>query len=102
MSFLPLMCQPVVCSSGVFTSTRLEAKARSSPLVRHEHRDLVDELLEVLRLGLLIPQDRQLVLNKRMPDNSQRGNSLTRSIILVPKSGNDTVGDTRLIISSHR
>src|SRR6476619_5239062 len=42
-------------------------------LVRHEHRDLIDELLEVLGLGLLVAQDRQLVLNKRMPDNSQRG-----------------------------
>src|SRR5437667_6973479 len=45
-------------------------------LVGHEHRDLIDELLEVLRFCLLISEDRQLVLNKRMPDNSQRGEFL--------------------------
>ena len=44
--------------------------------IRHQHGDLVDELLEALRVGLLIPENRQLVLNEWMPDNSQRGEFL--------------------------
>jgi hypothetical protein len=45
-------------------------------LVSHEHRDLVDQLLEHLGLSLLIAQDGQLVLDERMPDNNQRGEFL--------------------------
>src|SRR5215212_7177751 len=41
-------------------------------LISHQHRDLVDELLEDLRRGFVIAQYRQLVLNERMPDNCQR------------------------------
>ena len=44
--------------------------------VGHEHRDLIDELLEALGLGLLVAQNRQLVLNEGMPDNNQRGELL--------------------------
>ena len=41
-------------------------------LICHEHRDLVDELLEDLRRRVAVAQNRQLVLNERMPDNCQR------------------------------
>ncbi len=40
-------------------------------LIRHEHRNLIYELLENLGWSVTIPEDRQLVLNERMPDNSQ-------------------------------
>ena len=40
-------------------------------LIRHEHRNLIHELLENLGRSVAIPEDRQLVLNERMPDNSQ-------------------------------
>ena len=40
-------------------------------LIRHEHGNLIHELLENLGRSVAIPEDRQLVLNERMPDNSQ-------------------------------
>jgi len=55
--------------------SRLETQLTGG-LVRHEHGNLIDELLEGFGLRLLIPQDRQLVLNEGMPDNSQRGEFL--------------------------
>ena len=56
-------------------------------LVSHQHCDLVYQLLEMLCLGFLVAQDGQLVLNKRMPDNSQRGeflNALDHSDPRIP------------------
>ena len=41
-------------------------------LVGHEHRDLVDKLLEDFCWSIPISQHSQLVLNERMPDNCQR------------------------------
>ena len=41
----------------------------------------------MLRLGFLVAENRQLVLNKRMPDNSQRGeflNALDHSDPRIP------------------
>jgi hypothetical protein len=42
-------------------------------LVRHEHRDLVDQLLEDLRRRPAIAQNGELVLNQRVRDDAQRG-----------------------------
>src|SRR5436853_4195717 len=59
---------------GVYIA-RLEAQL-TRRLVGHQHRDFVNQLLKMLRLGFLVAENRQLVLNKRMPDNSQRGEFL--------------------------
>jgi len=40
-------------------------------LVRHEHCDLIDELLEDLRRCSAIPKDGELVLDKRVPDDEK-------------------------------
>ena len=40
-------------------------------LIRHQHRDFIDQLLEMLRLRALVAQNGQLVLNKWMPDNNE-------------------------------
>src|SRR6266550_542180 len=42
-------------------------------LVRHEHGDLVHELLEIPRGGVLVPQDRELVLNQRVIEHREVG-----------------------------
>ena len=41
--------------------------------VRHQHRDLVHELLEVARAGLLVAQDRELVLDQGVGQDRQVG-----------------------------
>ena len=38
-------------------------------LIAHEHRDLVEQLAEILRAGLLAAHDGQLVCDQRMVDN---------------------------------
>jgi hypothetical protein len=44
-------------------------RQRTGRLVRHEHRDFIDELLENLHRRLAIPQNGQLVQDQRMPND---------------------------------
>src|SRR4051812_42697709 len=46
---------------------RLDRKVNRC-LIRHQHCNLVDQLLEDFRRRVVVSQDSQLVLNKRMPD----------------------------------
>ena len=69
---LPSTWRPVVCSSGVWTAT--SADGRSRRLVGEEHPDLRDQFLEVARVGPLVAEERDLVLDQRMiEDNELRG-----------------------------
>ena len=51
---------------------RLLEREVARRLVRHEHRDLVDQLLEDLRRSFAIAQNAQLVLDERMRNEAQR------------------------------
>src|ERR1041385_6639690 len=55
-----------------FDLDRLERQVLRD-LVRHQHRDLVDELLEVTRAGAFVAQDRELVLDQRMRQHCEVG-----------------------------
>src|SRR5436305_4504487 len=59
------------CFERSYDFTRVKRQL-ARRLVSHQHCYFVDELLEALRICLLISQNRQLVLNEWMPDNSQR------------------------------
>ena len=75
VSFLPLMCQPVVLSSGV--STSLGSSARS--LVASYAISIAISSTSSLKIFVGVSRSRrmrQLVLNERMPDNSQSGEFL--------------------------
>ena len=71
VSFLPLTRRPTVRSSGVDTAASSSGEV-ARRLVRHEHRDLVDQLLEDLRGSFAVAQDAQLVLHERVRHDAQR------------------------------
>ena len=70
VSFLPDTCRPVIALERGLDLDRLGRQVLGH-LVRHQHGDLADELLEVPGAGPPVTEDGKLVLNEGMVEDGE-------------------------------